>query len=332
MKSTDRPSQNQNDAELRETAREWFVSLLAEPTARRRAEFEKWLHADLAHLEAYQSVEATWHAMESPGQRLADQDAGELSSYLEAMDRSKRDRKTARRLGTLSVILAALVSGAIWLERPGLLEDLRADYVTERGERRNVTLADGSSVLLDAGSALADESVAGERRVKLIRGGAFFDVVPSTSPFVVEASNGEVRVLGTGFDVRILPDGGSVTLAHGRVSVRTDAQADPTVLEPGEQVQFGPEGVGVAHSVELGDALAWRAGRYTFYGARLGDVVEEIGRYRKGRIMIATSALADERVTGSFSLSDTDEALSSLQASVGFAMHRLTSRMVVIAP
>lgn len=123
---------------------------------------------DLAHLEADQSVEATWHAMESPGQRLPDREAGELSRYLEAMDRSKRDRKTARRLGTPSVILA-LVSGAIWLEHPGLVEDLRADCVTERGERRNVTLADGSSVLLDAGSALADESMTGERRVKVIR-------------------------------------------------------------------------------------------------------------------------------------------------------------------
>lgn len=325
-------TENPKFPDMRETARHWFVTLLGAPSPAHQAEFERWVNADPAHLEAYQAIEATWYAMENPGKHLADKEADELSVYLEAMDREKHGRRTSRRLVTLSVVLAGLVTGALWLERPGLIEDFRADFVTERGERRNIILADGSSVLLDADSALADVSVAGERRVKVIRGGAFFEVVPSSIPFVVEAANGEVRVLGTGFDVRILPNGGSVTLAHGRVSIRTDAQSGRTVLEPGEQVQFGPEGIAAAQSVELEDALAWRSGRYTFYGARLGDVVEEIGRYRKGRIVIATSALADERVTGSFSLSDTDEALSSLQASIGFAMYRVTSRMVVISP
>ncbi len=332
MNPTERSSHDRRSNDPREMARGWLVTLLADPRPARQAEFEKWLRADPAHFEAYQSVEATWHAMEEPGQRLAEAEAGELAGYLEAMDRSKRNRKIIRRLGALSVVLVALLAGAVWLERPGVIENLRADYVTERGETRSVLLADGSSVLLDADSALADAFVAGERRVKLIRGGAFFDVVPSSVPFVVEAANGEVRVMGTGFDVRLLPDGGSVTLEHGRVLVKTDGQSDATVLQPGEQVQFGSKGIAAVRTVELGDALAWRAGRYTFYGARLADVVGEIGRYRKGRIVIATSALADERVTGSFSLGDTNEALSSLQASVGFKMRHLTGHLTIIGP
>lgn len=332
MNPTERSSHDRRKNDPREMARVWLVALLADPTPARQAEFERWLRADPAHFEAYQSVEATWHAMEAPGQRLAEAEADELADYLEAMDRSRRHRKIIRRLGALGVFLLALVASAVWLERPGAIENLRADYVTERGERRSVQLADGSSVLLDADSALADAFVAGERRVKLIRGGAFFDVAPSSVPFVVEAANGEVRVMGTGFEVRLLSDGASVTLEHGRVSVKTVGQRDAAVLQPGEQVHFGPEGIAAVRTVQLGDALAWRAGRYTFYGARLADVVREIERYRRGRIMIATSALADERVTGSFSLVDTDEALSSLQASVGFEMHRLTSHLTVIGP
>ncbi|MFK4771744.1 FecR domain-containing protein [Rhizobium sp. ZW T2_16] len=220
------------------------MSLLADPTAARWAEFEKWVNADPAHLEAYQAIEATWYAMENPGKRLADKEADELSVCLDAMDRAKRHRKTGRRLGTLGTVMAALVAGAIWLERPGLIQDLRADYVTARGERRTVMLADGSSVLLDADSALVDVSAAGERRVRLLRGGVFFEVVPSTIPFVVVAAGGRVEVLGTGFDVRLVADGGSVTLAHGRVSVRTDAHAGATTLEPGQQVNFHLRGAG----------------------------------------------------------------------------------------
>lgn len=332
MSSNDHSQPDRSEAEIREEAREWFVALLEAPTAARRAEFEQWLHADRAHFEAYRAVEVTWHATEKPGQRLAEKEADELAVYLKAMDKAKSQKKTFRRLSTLSVFLAFILAGAIWLERPGLLQDLTADYVTERGERRSLALADGSSVLLDADSALAEDYTSSERRVRLMRGGAFFNVVPSSVPFIVEAANGEVRVLGTGFDVRLLDDGGLVTLEHGSVSVTTDRATTATVLAPGQQVRFGPGGIGAVENVELGDALAWRGGRFIFYRARLADVVHEIQRYRTGRIVIATSALADERVTGSFSLSDTDAALSSLQASVGFRMNTVAGRFTVIGP
>jgi transmembrane sensor len=60
--------------------------------------------------------------------------------------------------------------------------------------------------------------------------------------------------------------------------------------------------------------------------------VSEIQRYRRGRIVIATSRLAEERVTGSISLADTDVALASLQASLGFRMTTVAGRLTVIGP
>lgn len=332
MTSIDRPSRAERNDEPAEVARAWFVTLLGDTTAAQRADFGRWLKADPAHLEAYRNVETTWQAMEAPGQRLAEREADEISVYLKAMDKAKQDRKLAGKLTALGLVAATLLGGAVWLERPGLIDDLRADYVTERGERRTVTLTDGSTVLLDADSALSLDMSAGERRVHLLRGGAYFDVVRSGTPFVVEAANGKVSVLGTGFDIRLVDDGGSVTLAHGRVAVSTGEQANKTILEPGQQVRFGSKGIAAVQLVTLDDALAWRAGRYTFYQARLADVIEEIQRYRKGRIVIASTALADERVTGSFPLADTDAALASLQASVGFALNTIGGRLTIIGP
>lgn len=308
------------------------MALLDAPTPALQREFEEWLRADPAHFEAYQAVETTWHETEKPGQRLAEKEADELAVYLEAMDKAKSQKKTFRRLSILSVVLALVLAGGVWLERPGFFQNLSADFTTERGERRTIMLSDGSSVLLDADSALIDEYTPAERRVRLIRGGAFFDVIPSSTPFIVEAANGEVRVLGTGFDVRLLDDGGLVTLERGSVSVSIAHETGAMVLEPGQQVRFGAGGIGTMQNVELQDALAWRGGRFIFYRARLADVVQEIQRYRRGRIVIATSKLSDERVTGSFSLSDTDAALSSLQASVGFRMNTVAGRLTVIGP
>lgn len=76
--------------------------------------------------------------------------------------------------------------------------------------------------------------------------------------------------------------------------------------------------------------MAWHGGRYIFYRARLGDVMRELERYRPGRVVIPSSALADQRVTGSFSLADTDKALDSLQASIGFRIRKVTNYLVII--
>jgi transmembrane sensor len=134
------------------------------------------------------------------------------------------------------------------------------------------------------------------------------------------------------FDVGILGDGAAVTLESGKVDVTIDGGTRSIVLEPGERVRFGQHGAGPVEKVKLDDALAWRGGRYIFYRARLSDVVAEIGRYRRGRILIASNSLGDQLVTGSFMLADTDAALTSLQASVGFRITSLTGALTVISP
>jgi FecR protein len=65
-----------------------------------------------------------------------------------------------------------------------------------------VTLADGSHVELNSQSAIAIHYDAGQRRVRLLEGEAWFEVSPDpVRPFVVEASGGTVTALGTAFNV-----------------------------------------------------------------------------------------------------------------------------------
>lgn len=315
-------------AEIGQEAQHWFLALLDRPTAAKRAAALAWRQADPAHEDAWLRFEAGWQAAASPASRLARDEAGELAQYLQAMD----DRKATRKWTAVAIagLLALGLSGALWLERPHLLQDLAADHVTGRGERRSVTLADGTTVLLDADSALDVDYSPGLRHVTLLRGAGFFDVTHSDVPFVVAAAGGEVRVMGTGFDLRLLEKGAAVTLDHGRVAVRS-AEGAQVILQPGETTRFDAAAVEPAKAVDLQDSLAWRGGRYVFYQARLADVVDEIARYRPGRIVLTSAALAEEKVTGSFTLADPDAALASLQASVGFRMDVLAGRLVVIS-
>lgn len=317
------------DAAVRADAQARFLSLRDAPSRGTRAQIEAWRRADPRHEAAYRAVEADWQKIEAPARRLAAREADEIAVYLTAMDGAKRRK---RRVAGLGLVLMLALAGGLWLERPHLLRDMTADHVAARGERQSLTLTDGTAVLLDADSAIAVEFSDHERRVRLLRGAAFFDVTPASVPFIVAAAGGEVRVMGTGFDVRLLDDRAVVTLEHGSVAVSAGPAAPPVVLEPGQKADFGQTGVGAVEGTDLQDALAWRAGRFVFYRARLGDVLGEIERYRAGRIVIVPPALAEERVTGSFMLSDPEAALTSLQASVGFRLTNAAGRLTVVGP
>lgn len=324
-----------NDSETsgpdpREEARRWFVRLRQAESARTRRAFEAWLARDPAHAEAFREIEAAWQAAEAASLRIAAREADELAAYLKAMDRRRKAQKRrARRLTMLSIVLALLLLGGIWLERPTLFQDLFADVVTARGERRTVSLPDGSTVLLDADSALAQDFSGQERRIRLLRGAAFFDVVPDGRPFIVTAGSGEMRVLGTRFDVRLVKGGGLVTLIRGRVRVAA-GRTDDAELTAGQEVAFGSGGLSAVQGIDPDDATAWHEGRFVFHRARLGDVIEEIGRYRPGRFLVLDQALADERVTGSVLLADGDAALKALARSVGFRLTDIAGLVTVI--
>lgn len=316
------------DAAVRAEARRWFLAMQNSPSRHQKAACAKWRDAHPAHEEAWQKIESVWKDSAEPGQKLAEKEVYVLSGYLAAMDKSRARKVTRRRAGLATALCMMLVG--LWLQNPSLIQNLSADQVAAKGERREVLLADGSKVLLDADSAFGVDFTPGARRIHLLRGGAFFDVLPSKTPFVVDTHAGSVRVLGTQFDVRLQENSGVVTLVRGSVAVSSKGQPQPAVIKPGQQVTFSPQRVAAPISVNVDDEMAWHGGRYIFYRARLGDVIRELERYRPGRVVILYSALADQRVTGSFSLADTDKALDSLQASIGFRMRKVTNYLVII--
>ncbi|MCW2475116.1 FecR family protein [Candidatus Symbiopectobacterium sp. NZEC151] len=320
------------ETQIREQARDWFISLRDNPSRAQRAACDQWRQSHPAHDDAYRAVEAVWQATAAPGKRLAEKESEALAVYLTAIKQAKRHQRARRWLVSASACCALVMAGVLWLENPYWMQDVTASHVASKGERRDVTLADGSRLLLDADSAFSVAFTPQGRRVHLLRGAAFFDVTPSQTPFVVATAAGDVRVLGTQFDVRLIDDAALVTLAKGSVAVTAGSAMTPTVLKPGEQARFSASGTHAPVSVNVADEMAWRDGRYIFYRARLADVVREVERYRSGRILISASALANETVTGSFSLADSDAALASLQASVGFQMRKVTERLVILSP
>lgn len=318
-------------------ARQWLLRLNDAGGEAWLGAFQAWLAADAQHARAYAEVDALWQASAEPAQRLAAEEGDALHGYLTAMDRAapRRAQNNPRRwsypLASAACLLLMLWAGGWW--KPGnWLTDLSADYVSAPGEVREITLADGSRLTLDADSAVAVSLDGEQRRVALLRGAASFAVKHLPKPFVVRAGDGEARVLGTEFEVRRLGEQTRVTVAEGRVAVRgSRAVGMPeVVLGAGERVSIDGIHLDDAQPADAQAALAWRQGWLTFYRAPLGEVLERLGTYYPGRIVLLDSALAQRRVSGSFRSADPQAALDSLQAVVGFRQQALLGRFVLI--
>lgn len=325
----------QDSQHISQTEREaiaWFTRMNGTPSRDDRRHFEAWRQV-ASHASAYEKISGVWTSAGSADISVTKDDQATIASHL-AHIADLRRRRSAGRAG--STVLAALLvlgaSGWIWLEKPHILQDMSADYVTARGEQRSISLEDGSTVLLDADSAISVSLGEDERRIDLLRGTAYFEVQPSAVPFIVDAANGHSRVLGTAFDVAVTSEGASVTLAHGSLQISTDDGPDRVILKPGESVEYGREGLGRPAAVELSEKMAWHEGRFVFNNMRLADVLSQIERNRNGRVVLIGDALAGRRISGSLLLSDADAALDSVQSIAGFQMQKLGSRLVIIRP
>src|SRR5204863_1747502 len=121
--------------------------------------------------------------------------------------------------------LAAAATIALSILPPSVLSPPTQSFATATAEHRSVTLADGSTLDLNAGTRLTVTLGVRERRVVMAEGEAVFDVAPDKSrPFLIAAGDRTVRVVGTRFDVRRRAGRLSVTVERGLVEVRPTDQ------------------------------------------------------------------------------------------------------------
>ncbi|QHC99677.1 sugar ABC transporter substrate-binding protein [Pseudomonas sp. S04] len=308
----------------------WLSLLHDQPSSGDQATFSHWLQADPAHAEAYAQAQVIWELSEVPARTLADEDALALQGYLNAMNRSRRSsvRRWSGGLALAASLLLMVSMGAGW-QPSRWFDDLGADYVSAPGQVRSVTLADQSVITLDADSAIAVDFSRGERHVEVRRGAAFFSVSHTGEPFVVDANQGEARVLGTQFEVRLQPMGAQVSVLSGRVGVTPGKGAEQQVLGADQQVAYSAGQARALQAIDAQAQLAWRQGWLNYYKAPLADVVQDLRRYYPGRIVLLNDELGTRRISGSFPSHDPQAVLASLQGLLGFEQNHLGSLIIL---
>jgi transmembrane sensor len=214
------------------------------------------------------------------------------------------------------------------IDRHRLFPEITADLRTGIGERRRFTLPDGSSIILNACSAVDVNFSDTHRTVRLRSGELIAVVAPNPSrPFTVRTDHGEVRALGTRFLVHQEADRSLAVVLEHAVTVDT-AGGRQMPLHEGEGAWFDQERIGPVRT-GLVNKAAWLNGMLSVRDESLGEVIAAVRPYRAGFIRLAPAA-AQLRVLGAFSLDDTDRLLESLAQTLPIRITTYSRWLVVI--
>lgn len=295
-------------------AAQWYARLRdGRASAAERAAWRRWLDASEAHVAAWQRVEQVSRGLaplqDVPDPRIA-------AERITAAGERLRTRR--RILASVGVVAGGGLLGWLgWQETqlPVALLARRADLRTSVGERRHVTLADGSSLWLNTASAVDLRFDARQRRLVLRAGEILVQTAQDAArPFRVDTPQGRLRALGTRFDVRM--DGAATQLAvyDGAVRIRTAANGTTAVLAAGQQAGFRADRIDPARAAAPARE-AWAQGTLVADNLPLRAVIQELGRYRRGHLGVADE-VAGLIVYGNFPLDDSDRALRMLASAL----------------
>ncbi|WP_213947427.1 FecR domain-containing protein [Luteibacter sp. dw_328] len=292
-----------NDAIRQASA--WFARLQADANnGTAHAAWRDWLDAEPAHREAWllvEQVQGRFAAIPSP------------RSAAQAL--SARELSRRRALGQIAIVAGLGTAGALGL-REVFRQHWLAGYRTATGERRQVTLPDGSQLILNTATAL-DVAFSGRQRLLRLHAGEILlttaaDPAPSHRPLVVQTPQGEATALGTRFTV--FAEDGESTVAVLEKAVRVQpANAPAVTVDTGHQLRFTRDGSG---PLQANDAFvaSWESGSIIAIDMPLGELVRQLDRYRPGRLVCAGN-IAGLRISGAFPIDDTDRALAALTRS-----------------
>jgi len=307
-------------------AEAWMARLMApDCTPADRAAFEDWL------AQSPQNIEA-WLEMERVTSLSAQMRSDEmLRAATRAIRRSPVRPFHAWVPAAAAAVLVVAVAAIWWRYEPEPTA-VPQHFATAMGEQSEVTLADGTVVLLDTGTQLTATFDARERLVELQRGRAQFIVGHDAQrPFLVKAGLSTVRDIGTTFQVARDDGAVDVGLLEGRVDVSAKNDRTVATLAPGETVRVDAAGrIGQKAPLDLVSARAWPQGDLVFKQRRLDELLVEMNRYSKQQVRLADPALGGLTVSGVFHAGDQDALVAVLERGWSLRAERRGSDEIVL--
>lgn len=281
--------------------------------------WQHWLQQSTEH-------QYVWQQAQQLSRQLG---AVEPALGMSVLNRSRRGLSRRQVISSLAVV--ATLPAAAWWGVQLFQNQGRDFYRTATGERRDLVLADGSSLTLNTASRLKVMFDAQRRLLKHLEGEIWIQTAPDASqrPFLVATEHGQLRALGTRFLVKTEAESTRLSVLESAVEI-TARHGVSRIIEAGQQVNFTALTIGENTPLATGSD-AWRKGVLYAQQMRLADFIAEVSRYRTG-FLRCDPAVADVPVSGTFQLADTDNILQLLAETLPVSIQQRSRYWVTVIP
>lgn len=307
--------------ELIDSATQWYVLLRSgQATTQDWQRYHQWRAADPRHDALCRQLETRLGVFQVP------QAQGVSGKVVQQALEAPSSR---RQVLQIALAGAGVAVGAVLLAKPMGLSELTADVRTGTGERRTVTLDDGSELLLNAQSA-ADIQFDPQRRLVRLREGELLAKVASDRlrPFLIQTDQARLRAYGNRFLVREREGQGQVVALNGAVEI--DGQnGERLQLAAGHEVHYDRTGFGRMQASSSG-ATAWVDGFLQVRDRPLAEVIDALRPYHQG-VLRLDPAVSELRVSGLYRLDNPQQILDTLARTLPIHITRRTGLWVTVS-
>ncbi|RON54739.1 FecR domain-containing protein [Pseudomonas frederiksbergensis] len=293
-----------------EQAVHWLLEMQQGPLdPRQQLAWQQWHDGHSEHQRA-------WEHIQRVNQRLRGVSSPLAHAALNA------PKSGSRRQALKLLLLLGAGSAVTWgMREHNPLTPLLADYRSPVGQRRKLALGGGSQLQLNTATAV-DVQAGG--LIRLLEGEI---LLTAAQAFEVRTAQGLLKTQGAKMNVRQFADRTQVAVFEGRVELTPDGGSS-LLLQSAQQMSFGPRGVGSTQSLDANSG-AWVDGMLVAAHMRLGDFLDELGRYRRGQLH-CDAKVADLLISGTYPLDDSERILDLLEISLPVKVRRFTRYWVSV--
>ncbi len=300
-----------------------YVSKTASETIKARV--EDWIHSDKFDEELFNSISKTYKLTEeNPHQDTLNVEIQKASFFDTTAKKGRKKRGVFVYTKYAAIaILFIVVSSIVYQQFAPKTIIMTTNY----GEEKEVTLPDGSTVWLNAGSTISYKK--DFPRTIQLNGEAFFEVAKDKAhPFTVETPDHViVKALGTSFNVKAYPENTylETTLLTGKVEMTSQNYFNEKVIMlPNDHIKIlKTDGIPIKTTVKnKTSVLTWRKGKIRFKNMAFRDIANDLNQQLDIKLVFNNTVIAASRFTAVFDKSTSaEDILEILQDSKHFTYH-----------
>lgn len=319
------PGNNKNSDVAAREARAWLLTLTSGRATEADAQaFREWLRADPRRQAVFAAQKQLWHDLGPAVQAVVAE---------RASDRARRRARQSLMTGRRAFLGGALAASAAYLAfKPPLglwpgVDMLGADYRTAAGEQRHVALGDALDVQMNTLTRINVASGGDGAVIELADGEA--EIRSGAQAAVVLAGKGRITAKDAVFNVRYI--GGEARLCCLSGVVRLAHEQGVFDVVANRELRYDDSRVMPPVLIDPAVVTAWRQGWLVFDQQPLAQVVDELNRYRRGRLVLMNEQLGRRLVQARFSLAQVADAERLIRDAYGAHVTRLPAGVVLLS-